>query len=301
MGVITRSNHPSDLWPGVYSHFGSVYKELPAQWTQVFEKGKSTKAYEQLVETTTFGLAAIKSEGASISYDSDGEGYKTTLYNTVYGLGYIVTREENEDNQYVEVSKRRSKNLAFSMRTTAEIVHWNVLNRAFSTSYPIGDGAALLSAAHPTLAGNASNLLTAADLSEVAIEDASKAIMQVKNSRGLNINATIKRIIIPTGEVFNAQRILKTQLRSGTANNDINAVRALGVIPEIVSSQYLTDQDAYFFQTDVGDGLMSLWRREVELESDSDFDTENMKAKATMRFLVGAGDWRCLWGSAGAG
>lgn len=299
MAVITRSNHPSDLWPGIYDHFGNNYAELPKQWSQIFEKGTSTKAYEVLVETTTFGLASVKGEGQSILYDSDGEGYKTTLTNVVYGLGYIVTREEGEDNQYLTVSKRRSKALAFSMRTTTEIVHANVLNRAFSTSYPIGDGAALLSASHPTLAGNASNLLTAADLSETAVEDAAKAIMQAKNSRGLNIALNIKRLIVPTAEVFNAQRILKSNLRPGTANNDTNAIRAMGIIPEVVVNNYLTDADAYFFQTDVADGLVSLWRREVELERDSDFDTENMKAKATMRFLVGAGDWRSLWGAAG--
>lgn len=299
MAVITRSTHPSDLWPGIYDHFGNKYKSLPSQWSQVFEKGKSTKAYEQLVETTTFGLASVKPEGQSIAYDTDGEGYKTTLYNVVYGLGYIVTREENEDNQYLEVSKRRSGALAFSMRTTAEIVHWNILNRAFSTSYPIGDAAALCSASHPTLAGNASNLLTAADLSETAVEDASKAIMQAKNSRGLNIAVNIRRMIVSTGDAFNAQRILKTNLRPGTANNDLNAIKAMGIVPEVVVSNYLSDLDAYFFQTDVPDGLMSLWRREVELEQDNDFDTENMKAKATMRFLCGAGDWRSIWGSAG--
>lgn len=299
MAVITRSTHPSDLWPGIYDHFGNKYKSLPKQWSKVFEKGRSTKAYEQLVETTTFGLASVKPEGQSIVYDTDGEGYKTTLYNTVYGLGYIVTREENEDNQYLEVSKRRSGALTFSMNTTCEIVHWNILNRAFSTSYPIGDGAALVSAAHPTLAGNASNLLTAADLSETAVEDAAKAIMQAKNSRGLNIAVNIERLIVSTGDAFNAQRILKTNLRPGTANNDINAIRAMGIVPEVVVSNYLTDLDAYFFQTDVPDGLMSLWRREVELEQDNDFDTENMKAKATMRFLAGVGDWRSIWGSAG--
>ncbi|MDO9334941.1 MAG: Mu-like prophage major head subunit gpT family protein [Caulobacter sp.] len=300
MAIITRSTHPSDLWPGIYDHFGNKYKALPNQWGQVFEKGRSTKAYEQLVETTTFGLASVKPEGQSIVYDVDAEGYKTTLTHVVYGLGYIVTREENEDNQYLEVSKRRSANLAYSMRTTAEYVHWNILNRAFSTSYPIGDGAALVSAAHPTMAGNASNLLTAADLSETSLEDAMKLIMAAKNSRGLPIAVGVRRIIVPVSEAFNAQRILKTNLRPGTANNDINAIKAMGLVPEVVVSNYLTDPDAFFIQTDIPDGLMSLWRREVELEQDNDFDTENLKAKATMRFAAGIGDWRAIWGNAGA-
>jgi hypothetical protein len=298
--AITRSNHPSALWPGVKAWFGKTYETLPQEWSQIFEKGTSDKYKEDLVETTGFGLAPVKSEGSAISYDTDGEGYKTSLTHVVYGLGYVVTREEMEDNLYREVSERRAKALSFSMRTTAEIVHANVLNRAFSTSYPIGDGAALLSASHPTRLGNQSNLLTAADLSETALEDGLKTVMQVKNNRGLNIAARVKRLIIYTDETFNAERILQSQLRQGTANNDVNAIKALGSIPEVVSNHYLTDADAWFLQTDIPEGLQSLWRREIALEKDNDFDTENAKAKATMRFTVGAGDWRCLFGSAGA-
>lgn len=298
--AITRSNHPSALWPGVKAWFGKTYESLPAEWSQIFEKGTSDKYKEDLVETTGFGLAPVKGEGSAIAYDTDGEGYKTSLTHVVYGLGYVVTREEMEDNQYREVSERRAKALAFSMRTTAEIVHANVLNRAFSTSYPIGDAAAMLSAAHPTRSGNQSNLLTAADLSETALEDGLKTVMQMKNNRGLNIAARVKRLIIYTDETFNAERILGSQLRQGTANNDINAIKALGSIPEIVSNHYLTDADAWFLQTDVPEGLQSLWRREIALEKDNDFDTENAKAKSTMRFTAGTGDWRAIYGSAGA-
>lgn len=297
---ITRSNHPSALWPGVKAWFGKSYQSLPAEWSQIFEKQTSDKYQELLVETTGFGYAPQKSEGSAIQYDTDGEGYKTTLTHVVYGLGYVVTREEQEDNLYKEVSERRAKGLAFSMRTTAEVVHANVLNRAFSTSYAIGDGAALLSAAHPTRSGNQSNLLTAADLSETALEDGVKRVMQAKNNRGLNIAVRVKRLITYTDEVFNATRILESQLRQGTPNNDINALRFLGSVPEVVANHYLSDADAWFLQTDVPDGLVSMWRREVELEKDNDFDTENAKAKATMRFLAGAGDWRSLYGSAGA-
>jgi len=211
----------------------------------------------------------------------------------------VVTREEMEDNLYKTMSERRAKSLAFSMRSTAEIIHANYLNNAFTVNG--GDGVPLFSASHPTRSGLQSNLLAAADLSETAVEDAAKAIMKAKNNRGLNIDVAIKRLIIPTDEVFNATRILESQLRVGTANNDINAIKVMGVVPEVTMMRRLTDQDAYFFQTDIPEGLMSMWRREVALEKDNDFDTENAKAKATMRFSVGAGDWRSAWGALGAG
>jgi S-adenosylmethionine/arginine decarboxylase-like enzyme len=298
---ITRSNHPSLLWPGVKSIFGLSYAELPAEWSQVFEEDSSDKAYEVLVEATGFGLAPVKSEGASISYDTDGEGYKNTLTHVVYGLGYIVTREEMEDNKYTEVASRRARGLAFAMNTTAEIAHANLFNRAFSTSYPQGEsGVALCSASHVTLNGTQSNLLTAADLSESALEDAVKTIRQGKNSRGLNVGMKVKRLIVHTDDEFNATRILKSDLRVSTPNNDINAIKAMGSIPEVVPMTYLTDNDAWFIQSNVPEGLKSMWRRKPGLEKDSDFDTENAKAKSTMRFALGTGDWRCLYGSAGA-
>lgn len=300
MSAITRSAHPAALWPGVKAWFGKMYNEHPAEFSQIFEKDTSDKYAEKIVETTGFGLAPIKSEGGAVSYDTDGQGVTNTLTHLVYALGFIVTREELDDNLYKEVAERRAKGLAFSMRQTAEIVHANVLNRAFSASYVGGDAVALCSSAHPTRAGNQSNLLTAADLSESALEDAVKTINQVKNARGLRIAIRPKQLIISTDDVFNAQRILKSELRQGTANNDVNALKAMGSIPEITANHYLTDMDAWFVQTDAPEGLMSLWRNEVELTKDQDFDTENAKAKARMRFATGWGDFRCLFGSAGA-
>jgi hypothetical protein len=298
--TITRSAHPSALWPGIKAWFGKSYDELPAEWSQIFEEDTSDKAYEELVETTGFGLAPVKTEGGSISYDTDGEGYKSRLTHVVYGLGYIVTEEELEDNQYKAVSERRSRALAFSMRTTAEIVHANYLNRAFSGSYLGGDGVALCASSHPTRSGNQSNLLTAADLSEASLEDGLKTVARAKNNRGLQIGLRVKRLVIHPDDVFNATRILDSQLRSGTNNNDINAIRAMGAVPEVVANHYLTDADAWFLQTNAPEGLKSMWRRKVALSKDEDFDTSNAKAKATMRFAVGSGDWRCLFGNAGA-
>jgi hypothetical protein len=299
-GVITRSNHPDALWPGVKAWYGKNYETLPMLWSDVFERQTSNKAYEKVIESTGFGLAVAKPEGSSISYDSDQEGVVNTFTHVVYGLGYIVTREELEDNLYTYVSKGRSKALAFSMRTTQEIVHANVLNRATSGSYVGGDGVALASASHPTLAGNQSNLLTAADLSEASLEDGLKTLMVAKNSRGLQIALTAESLNVSPYDAFNAERILKSQLRSGTANNDINAVRSMGLLPKGVNvNNYYTDQDQWFLKTNAPEGLLSMWRRDVDLEKDNDFDTENAKAKSTMRFAVGWGDWRSVFLSAG--
>jgi hypothetical protein len=297
-GIITRSAHPDALWPGVKAWFGMEYTKVPPTWSKIFEKMSSNKFQERIVEGTTFGLAPTKSEAAPIQYDSDQEGYVAIFQHAVYGLGYIVTREELEDDLYENVSQSRSGNLAWSMNTTAEYVHANVFNRGFNTAYPIGDGAALYSAAHPTLSGNQSNLLTAADFSEAAMEDATKAVWALKNNRGFPISAGVRRLIIPPNVAFNATRVLNSVLRSGTNNNDINALNAMGIVPDIVVNKYLSSQNAWFIQTDVPNGLVSMWRRQVELEKDNDFDTENAKAKATMRFSCGAADWRSTFGNA---
>ena len=300
-GVITRSNHPDALWPGIKAWYGKNYDQYPVEWSQIFEKRDSDKAYEKVVETTGFGLASVKGEGASISYDSDLEGTVNTFTHVVYGLGYIVTEEELEDNQYTAVSRSRSKALSMSMRTTQEIIHANILNRATSGSYTGGDGVALASASHPTLSGNQSNLLTGADLSESSIEDALKTIARAKNARGLQIAIRGQKLIVSSYDMFNAERILKSQLRVGTANNDINAIKNMGLLPEgVVVNHYLTDVNAWGVQTNVQEGLLSFWRREPALQQDNDFDTSNAKAKSTMRFAAGWADFRSLYWNAGS-
>jgi hypothetical protein len=299
-GVITRSAHPEALWPGVKSWFGLSYEEEPATWSKIFERESSDKYQEIVVEATGFGLAPVKTEGAPIEYDSDQQGYKSTFTHVVYALGYIVTMEELADGQYRIISTRRAGNLARSMRWTAEVVHANVLNRGFDVGHAIGDGAALFSASHPTLSGNQSNLLTAADLSETALEDAAKATWRLKSNRGTPINSGIRRLIISPEDAFNATRILNSVLRPGTPNNDINALNAMGIVPDVVVNKYLTDTDAWFVQTDVRDGLMSMWRNEPTLDQDNDFDTKNARASSYMRFAAGCGDWRSVMGNAGA-
>jgi hypothetical protein len=296
MAVITRSAHPEALWPGIKAWFGKQYNQYPSEYDKVFEKDTSDKSYEKIVETTGFGLAPVKNEGGSVVYDTDNQGVVQTLTHVVYALGYNVTKEELDDDLYKQVSESRAKALAFSMNQTCEIVHANVLNRALNSSYTGGDGVALVSSAHPTRSGNQSNLLTAADLSEASIEDAAKTVRKVQNARGLRIMVKPKRLIIHTDQIYNAQRILKSDQRSGTANNDINAMKTLGTIPEIMPMTFLTSDD-WFVQTDVPEGLVSYWRDEVQLTKDQDFDTENAKAKARMRFTCGWGDFRCIFGN----
>lgn len=296
----TRSTLPSTLWPGIHAFFGHEYAKHAKEYTRIFDVRNSTKAYEKIAEMTGLGLASVKAEGASIVYDSPGQGPETTMTHVTYGLGTIVTREAVEDNQYKEVALKNTSMLTWSMWTTKEIVHANILNRAITAGYVGGDGKVLAASDHPTANGTQSNLLTAADLSEASLEDALTTIMQAKNSRGLPVAIRPVRLIVGPGQIFNATRILESANRSDSADNDVNAIRALGMVPEIVVNHYLDDPDAWMLQTNVPNGLISFNRRAIDYEKDSDFDTENIKSKATERYSAGWGDWRAIFYNAGA-
>jgi hypothetical protein len=300
MATITRSTMPDFLWPGIQAIFGTNYEKLDKEYTRIFDVRRSTKAYEKVSEATGLGLAAVKGEGQSIIYDQPFAGPTSVFTHVTYGLGYIITREAEEDNQYQEVAEANAASLPWSMLTTKEIVHANVLNRAFSGSYVGGDGQPLVSASHPTANGTQSNPLTAADLSESSLEDALTTIAQAKNSAGLPIALRAVRLIVGPGQIFNATRILESDGRVGSANNDVNAIKTLGLVPEIVINHYLDDPDAWFIQTNAPNGLISYQRRALQLENDEDFDTENRKHKATERYSAGWGDPRAIYGNAGA-
>lgn len=300
-GIIATGNHPKALWPGVYGWFGAKYDEHATEYTDLFDVTTSTKKYEEMVENTGFGLAPVKAEGGSTSYDSHAQGSIARFTNVAYSLGYIVTREELADNQYEEVSKQRAGSLAFSMAQTRENVGANIYNRAFNAAFGGGDGKELLATDHPSLSGDQSNeLAAAADLSEASIEDLTIQIMDAVNSRGLKISLVPRKIVVPTALVYEANRILESQGRSGTDFNDLNALKTLSVIPEICVNHYLTDSDAWFIRTNAPGGLTWFDREPVEFTKDSDFDTDNAKAKAYMRFTAGWGDFRTLYGSPGA-
>lgn len=301
-GVITTGNHPKALWPGMRAFWGRQYDEHPQEWSEIFETKSSEKNYEEDTEVTGFGLAPVKAQAGAVSYDSETQGPTKRYTHITYGLGYIVTREEMEDNLYEVVSKRRIQALAFSIRQTEEIVCANILNRAFNSSYTGGDGTEMIATTHTTVDGTQSNkLTTAADLSEASIEDLVIQIMQSKNSRGHRIKLMPQKLIVAPSEAFNATRILKSTLQSGTANNDVNAIKAMGILPQgVVVNHYLTDADAWFIKTNAPNGLMRFNRRSTEFKQDNDFDTENAKAKSTLRFSVGWTDWRAIFGTAGA-
>ena len=301
MAAIATGNHPKALWPGVNSWFGAKYDEHDKQYDKLFEVRSSNQNYEELVLHTGFGLTPVKPEGSSTAYDSHSQGYTARGTNVAYSLGYIVTREELADNLYEKVSMQRAASLAFSAAQTRENVAANVYNRVITAGYTGGDGVVLGSTAHPTVAGNQSNILaTAADLSEASLEDLTIQIMNAVDSRGLKIAIQPKCLIIPTALVYDAQRILKSNLRSGTADNDANAIKLVGAIPEIVTNNYLTDTDAWFIRTNAPDGMIWFDREPVQFTKDTDFDTDNAKAKCYQRFVPMWGDWRGLYSSSGA-
>jgi hypothetical protein len=300
-GVITTGSHPKALWPGVYAWFGAKYDEHAQQYTKLFDVKTSNKNFEELVEQTGFGLAPVKGEGSSTSYDSHAQGVVARGTNKAYSLGYITTREELADNLYAEVSMQRAGSLAFSMAQTRENVGANVYNRAFSGSFLGADAKALCASDHPSLAGDQSNILgTAADLSEASLEDLTVNILDAKNSKGLKISLQPKCLIVPTALIYDAQRILKSTLRVSTADNDLNALKSLSIIPDVEVNNYLTDSDAWFVRTNAPSSLCWFDREPVQFTKDEDFDTDNAKAKAYMRFVAFWGDWRGLFGSAGA-
>jgi hypothetical protein len=300
MAVITTGSHPKFLWPGIHAIFGASYAAHGDQNVKLFDQKKSDKKYEELVEQTGFGLAPVKAEGSSTAYDSHAQGITARGTNVAYSLGYIVTREELADNQYESVARDRAQSLAFSMATTRNIVGANVYNRAFNSSYAGGDGKELLATNHPSLAGDQSNeLATAADLSEASLEDLTINIMDAKNSKGLQIALQPKCLIIPTALSYEAERILQSMLRPNTADNDLNALKSMGIIPEVVVNNYLTDSDAWFIRTNAPSGMCWFDREAVEFTNDSDYDTDNIKHKAYMRFVPFWGDWRGLYGSPG--
>lgn len=302
MAAITTGNHPKALWPGVYAWWGLKYNEHPMEWTDLVDQKPSEKNYEEIVETTSFGPAPIKTQGGSISYDSHSQGVINRAVHVVYGLGYIVTREEIEDNLYDAVAKQRTAALAFSMRQTHETVVANVYNRAFNSTYSFGDGKELIATDHPTQDGTQSNeLATAADLSEASLEALIIQIMQAKNSRGLRIALVPQSLHVHPNDFFDAQRILKSTLQSDTANNAVNALRATNALPGgIKVNHYFSDNDAWFIRTNAPDGICHFQRRPIEFTKDNDFSTENALAKAVERYSVTVGDWRSIFGTPGA-
>ena len=302
-GVITSSSFAKLLWPGLNSIYGKSYNDYPVEWDKLFEKNSSDRAYEEDLGLSSFGLAAVKNEGAPIQYDTERQGFTSRYNHVVYALGFIITREIYEDDQYGKVGAQKAKALARSMRQTKEIVGANIYNRAFAGSgYLGGDGKTLLASDHPNVAGGSfSNVIgTAADLSEAALEQAVIDIAGFRDDRGLLIAAKPEKLVIPYQQTFEAKRILGSDGRVGTDLNDPNVLKDMGMFSNVVINHYLTDADAWFILTNVKDGLKYFERRADAFEMDNDFDTENAKFKATARYSFGWSDPRAIYGSAGA-
>ena len=300
-GIIGTGNHPKSLWPGIHAHFGRIYDQHEEEWSKIFDVKTSTQHYEEDVQITGFGLVPVKPEGRSVEFTSETQGWLKRYTHIVYGMGYIVTREEEDDNLYEKVSKTRSGSLAFAMRQTEENVCANVLNRATDTNYTGGDGSVLMVGTHTSKAGSWSNILSpAADLSETALEDLIIMVYGAKDDMGLQIKLMPQSLIVPKEEWFEANRILQSVLQNDTALNAQNVLKSTNALPGgVVMNHYLTDTDAFFIKTNCMNGMTYFLRRGYEFTVDSDFSSENMLAKATKRYSVGWTDWRSLYGSPG--
>jgi phage major head subunit gpT-like protein len=300
-GVITTGAHPKALWPGIKLWWGREYDEHEAEYPELFDVVTSDKAYEEEVEISGFSVLREKDQGQAVTYDTEVQGSVTRYTHTAYGGGYIVTFEELRDDLYEVVSKRRAAMLAFAGRQTEEIIGANVFNQAFNTSYPIGDGQAFISATHPTMVGNQSNILTpSADLSELSIEDMGIQIMQAVDYRGNKIALIPQCLVIPPPLVFDANRIVHSYLQNDTANNAINVIRAMGMFPKgIVVNHYFLSASAWFIRTNAPAGAQFMWRDKPMFDTDNEFDTKNAKASLYMRFSCGVTDWRSYWGDQG--
>lgn len=301
MAVITTGAHPKALWPGVKAWWGRSYDEHIPEYPDLFDTDTSDKAYEEEVEITGFGLAPVKPQGTSIFYDTEVQGAVSRFTHVAYALGFIVTFEELRDNLYEVVAKRRAQQLAFSMRQTKENVLAGVYNNAFSSSYAGADGVSLINSAHPTVSGNQSNVLTtAADLSELAVEDLIIQVMQTTNARGMKISALPQSLHVPPALWFEAERIYKSVLQNDTANNAVNVLKASGMFPKgIKLNHYFSSQTAWFIRTNIPRSLQYFERDTIDFARDNDFDTKNAKAACYERYSASWADWRGIFGTSG--
>jgi len=300
--AMNRAQFAKMLEPGLNTLFGLEYDSYPPEYSAVFSSNSSSKAFEEDVLLQGFGSAPTKDEGAAISYDTGSQQWTARYQHETVALAFSITEEAEEDGQYGSIASRYTKALARSMASTKEIKAANVLNNAQTAGFNGGDGVVLLSASHPTTNGNQSNVLaTAADLSETSLESILIQISDMKDDRGLRIAAQGTQLIIPTAYTFTAERLLESQLRTGTADNDINAIKSGGYLPKGYHiMRRLTDSDAFFVQTDVPDGLKMFQRSPMKKGMEGDFETGNVRYKVRERYSFGVTDWRGIFGTEGA-
>jgi hypothetical protein len=301
--AISRAQLLKELLPGLNALFGLEYKRYGEEHKEIFDTESSERSFEEETKLSGFSAAPVKNEGSAIAYDNAQEAFTARYNHETIALGFSLTEEAVEDNLYASLSSRYTKALARAMAYTKQTKAASVLNNGFSASYLGGDGVALFSASHPLVSGGVNSNIpsTAADLNETSLEAAVIQIAAWTDERGLLIAAKPKKLIIPPSLMFVATRLLETEQRVGTADNDINALKSNGAIPGgYAVNHFLTDVDAWFLTTDVPNGLKHFVRAPMANSMDGDFDTGNVRYKSRERYSFGWSDPLGMYGSAGA-
>jgi phage major head subunit gpT-like protein len=301
--AISRAQLLKELLPGLNALFGMEYSRYGEEHKEIYEAETSERSFEEETKLAGFGQAPVKDEGSAVAYDNAQEAFTARYNHETIALGFSVTEEAVEDNLYDTLSARYTKALARSMSNTKQVKASNVLNNGWDSSYTGGDGKVLFATDHPLVSGgsNSNTQSTAADLNESSLENAIIQIAAWTDERDLLIAAKPRKLIIPPALQFVATRLLDTEQRTGTADNDINAIRNNGAIPEgYAINHYLTDTDGYFLTTDVPNGLKHFTRTSLTTSMDGDFDTGNVRYKARERYSFGWSDPLGMWGSQGA-
>ena len=300
--AISRAQLLKELLPGLNALFGLEYARYGEEHKEIYETETSERSFEEETKLSGFSAAPVKAEGAAIAYDNAQEAWTARYNHETIALGFSITEEAVEDNLYDSLSKRYTKALARAMAYTKQVKAASVLNNGFSSSYAGGDGQALFSANHPLVSGGTnSNRLTASDLNETSLEAAVIQIAGWTDERGLLIAAKPGKLIVPPALMFTAKRLLDTELRVATADNDINALKAMGSIPGgYTVNHFLTDTNAWFLTTDVPNGMKHFVRTPLQNSMDGDFDTGNVRYKSRERYSFGWSDPLGMFGSPGS-
>jgi len=301
--AISRNQLVKELEPGLNALFGLEYKSYEQQWSEIYTTESSDRAFEEEVMLSGFAQARVKPEGSGVAFDNAQETFTARYTNETIALAFAITEEAIEDNLYDRLASRYTKALARSMASTKQVKGASPLNNGQpGGTFTSGDGVTLFNTAHPTIAGTFSNTLaTAADLNETSLEQALIDIAALTDERGLKIAAKGVKMIIPSALQFVAERLMKSQGRVSTADNDINAIRSMGMIPQGYRvNNYLTDTDAFFITTDVPNGMKHFNRAPLTTKMEGDFDTGNVRYKARERYVFGVSDPRGIFASPGA-
>ena len=301
--AISRAQLLKELLPGLNALFGMEYARYGEEHKEIYETETSERSFEEETKLSGFSAAPVKNEGSAIAYDQAQEAWSTRYTHETIALGFSITEEAIEDNLYDSLSARYTKSLARAMAYTKQVKAAAVLNNGFSSSYPGGDGVSLFNASHPLISGgtNSNTPTTQVDLNETSLEAAVIQIAAWTDERGLLIAAKPKKLIVPPALMFTAKRLLDTELRVATADNDINAIKQMGAIPEgYTVNHFLTDTNAWFLTTDVPNGLKHFVRTPLQNSMDGDFDTGNVRYKARERYSFGWSDPLGMWGSSGS-